>query len=72
MTDGLIEFRHSKQKSIVEFAKILGMGYDNYYKIESGDRKPNYNLMLKLKKAYPDADIDNIFFTNSLYKMDNC
>lgn len=62
MTDKLIEFRHNKNKSIVEFAKKLGLGYDTYYKIESCQRKPNYNFMLKLKKAYPDADIDNIFF----------
>ena len=71
MTDKLIAFRHSKNKSIVEFAKELGMGYDNYYKIESCQRKPNFKFLMKLKKAYPEADIDDIFFNDSLDKLSN-
>ena len=31
MTDRLIGFRHKQNKSIVEFAKELNMGYDAYY-----------------------------------------
>lgn len=62
MTDELIKFRHSKNKSIVEFAQSLGIGYDSYYKVESCQRKPSYNFMVKFKKAYPEANIDEIFF----------
>ena len=51
MTDKLIAFRHNQNKSIVEFAKELGMGYDSYYKIESCQRKPNYKFLKKFKKA---------------------
>ena len=52
MTDKLIAFRHKQNKSIVEFAKELNMGYDAYYKIESCKRKPNYQFLIKFKKAY--------------------
>ena len=71
MTDRLIEFRHKQNKSIVEFAKELNMGYDAYYKIESCKRKPNYQFLIKFKKAYPEADIDDIFFNDSLDKSSN-
>ena len=71
MTDRLIEFRHKQNKSIVEFAKELGLGYDTYYKIESCQRKPSYNFLTKFKKAYPDADIDDIFFNDSLDNLSN-
>jgi DNA-binding XRE family transcriptional regulator len=71
VTDKLIAFRHKQNKSIVEFAKELNMGYDSYYKIESCKRKPNYQFLKKFKKAYPEADIDEIFFNDSLDKLSN-
>ena len=71
MTDKLIAFRHSQNKSIVEFAKELGMGYDSYYKIESCQRKPSYNFLIKFKRAYPEADIHDILFNDSLDKLSN-
>lgn len=62
MTDNLIKFRYEQNKSIVEFAKILGISHSSYYKIETGERNPSYNFLRKFKNVYPDAIIDNIFF----------
>ena len=64
MTDNLIKFRYEQNKSIVEFAKILGISHSLYYKIETGKRNPSYNFLCKFKNVYPNADIDSIFFTN--------
>ena len=64
MTDNLIKFRCEQNKSIVEFAKSLGISHSSYYKIESGVRNPSYKFLCKFKSAYPNANIDNIFFTN--------
>lgn len=69
MTDNLIKFRYDQNKSIVEFAKILGISHSLYYKIETGERNPSYNFLCKFKKVYPNADIDSIFFTNKLDEM---
>lgn len=64
MTDNLIKYRIATGKSIVEFAKSLGISHSSYYKIETGTRNPSYNFLRKFKSAYPDANIDNIFFNN--------
>lgn len=63
MTDNLIEFRYNQGKSVVEFAEILGISYDLYYKIEKNQRNPSYNFLLKFKHQFPEANIDKIFFT---------
>lgn len=69
MTDNLIKFRYEQNKSIVEFAKTLGISYDAYYKIETGARNPSYKFLSKFKTTYPCADIDNIFFKQQLDEM---
>lgn len=67
MTDNLIKFREKQGKSIVEFAKSLGISHSLYYKIEVGERNPSYNFLCKFKSIYPDVNIDNIFFN---FKLD--
>lgn len=69
MTDNLIEFRYNQSKSVVEFAKILGISYDLYYKIEKSERNPSYNFLLKFKQQFPEASIDKIFFAKRLDEM---
>lgn len=69
MTDNLIDFRYKQGKSVVEFAEILDISYDFYYKIERNKRNPSYNFLLKFKQQFPEADIDKIFFENILDKM---
>ena len=71
MTDKLIDFRFSKNKSIVDFAKMIGISHSSYYKIETGLRNPSYNFLVKFKKCFPDANIDNIFFANQLDELSN-
>ena len=71
MTDNLIKFRHEQNKNIVQFARSIGVSRDVYYKIESGERTPSYKFLCKFVKAYPDANIIDIFFNEKLDKMSN-
>lgn len=62
MITNLIDFRNNLGFSQKEIAKILGITYSFYSKIETGERRPSYNFLNKFKKTFPNADIDEIFF----------
>lgn len=64
MIINLIDFRNNLGFSQKEIAEKLGITYSFYSKIETGERRPSYNFLNKLKKTFPDADIDKIFFAN--------
>lgn len=56
-------FRNSLKLTIEEFARSIEVSKSLYEKVESGDRKPSRKFTTKLKKKYPQFDV-NIFFTN--------
>ncbi len=58
----LIEFRINLNKSTTEMAAIIGVSKSYYEKIEYEDRNPSYNFITKFKAAFPNADVDSIFF----------
>ena len=64
MNETLVNFRNTKKMSQVKFARYIGVSTSFLSKIELGDRKPSFNFMQKLKSAFDDADIDEIFFKN--------
>lgn len=55
-------FRTSLGLTVREFAKSIEVSKSLYEKVESGDRKPSREFTTKLKKKYPQFDV-NIFFT---------
>ena len=55
------KFRKTLKLSTKEFAGTLGISKSLCEKIESGDREPSRNFCSRLKKTYPEFDI-NIFF----------
>lgn len=57
----LILFRKSLNLNKKEMAAKLKISYSYYEKIESGERKASNNFLTKLKKKFPQFDI-NIFF----------
>ena len=59
----LKEFRISKGLSQIEMAEILEMSVGNYIRHECFRHGVCVQRMYKLKRAFPDADIDDIFFT---------
>lgn len=59
----LKDFRISLNLTAQGFANTIGVSKSLYEKVESGDRKPSREFTTKLKKKYPQFDV-NIFFTN--------
>lgn len=57
----LKKFRESLRLTTQEFADNIEVSKSLYEKIESGARKPSREFTTKLKKKYPQFDV-NIFF----------
>ena len=57
----LKEFRISLGYTIQQIAISMGVSKSLYEKVEMGFRKPSSSFISKLKKTYPQFDI-NIFF----------
>lgn len=58
----LKQFRISLKLTIQEFAGSINVSKSLYEKVESGARKPSREFITRLKKKYPQFDV-NIFFT---------
>lgn len=65
MKSKLIEFRKSLNLTQKEFSNKIGITLTYYSKIELGQRNPSYNFLNKLKNAFPNISIDNIFFESN-------
>lgn len=68
----LILFRKERKLSISDMAKIVGISESYYEKIEYGDRSPSYNFLIKFKRAFPEANTDNIFLTKNYTERAKC
>lgn len=58
----LKRFRASLGLTTQEFANKIKVSKSLYEKVESGARKPSREFLTKLKKNFPQFDV-NIFFT---------
>lgn len=56
----LVNFRNSQNLSPEEMADEIGISRSFYYKVEQGSRNPSYNFMVKIKKRFPEIDINII------------
>ena len=59
----LKEFRTQKGLSQEKMASELGVSLSMYAKVEQGTAKAGRHFMEKIKRTYPEASIDHIFFT---------
>ena len=59
----LREFRTQKGLSQEKMAAKLGISTSMYAKVEQGTAKAGRAFMEKVKNHYPEASIDDIFFT---------
>ena len=64
MKNSLVNFRVNLGLTQQEMAKYLGTTLTYYSKIELGIRNPSYNFLVKFKKNFSTAKIDEIFFAN--------
>lgn len=61
----LREFRTQKGLSQEKMAIELGVSLSMYAKVEQGTAKAGRAFMEKIKHRFPEASIDNIFFTTN-------
>ncbi len=61
--DKLREFRESLHISQKNMAKRIGVSPSYYYKVESGYQNPSYEFLAKFKRSFPNASVDQIFFS---------
>lgn len=64
MNETLVNFRNTKNMSQLQFARHIGVSPSFLSKVELGTRQPSYGFMQKLKTAFNEIDIDEIFFKN--------
>ena len=50
--------KQSKKLTIKEISNITGISYSFAAKISSGEKKISINVLKKIKKAFPDIDVD--------------
>lgn len=68
MTTKLVQFRKGLGLTIIEMAERIGVSPSYYEKIEYGDRNPSFNFITLFKKAFPDANTDDIFFNHQQHE----
>ncbi len=62
--NGLKQFRKEKELSQLAMARQMEITLSMYQKVESGRARPSYAFMERLKRAFPDANIDALFFSH--------
>lgn len=67
--NSLVDFRNLKNLSQKDMAALIGVTLSLYSKIELGLRNPSYNFLTKFKTAFPDSDINKIFFSDSITRI---
>ncbi len=59
----LQEFRNNKNLTQEQMASKLNITVAHYKAIEYGQRNPSFELMERIKKIFPKANIDKIFLS---------
>ena len=63
MSNKLKDYRDKLGKTTNQMAEIIGISDSLYVKIERVERNPSYGFLKKFTVAFPDIDIDRLFFT---------
>lgn len=64
----LKKFRESTGMSPEDFAKHIKVSLSLYQKVETGNRRPSREFTEKLKRSYPQFDV-NVFYENTLHTV---
>ena len=59
----LKSFRTTQNLSQEKMARLLGVSFSMYAKVENGHAGASRGFMQKLKTQYPAVSIDELFFT---------
>ncbi len=61
MNNGLKEFRESLGITQAKMADKLQVSYSYYSKVESGNKKPGFSFLEKLKSKFLEYDLNDFF-----------
>ena len=61
----LILFRKERNLSASDMAEKVGISESYYEKNEYGDRSQSYNVLIKIKRAFRESDIEKIFLSQN-------
>lgn len=64
----LAKFREEKGLSLEQMASKVGVSKSFYEKIEYQERNPSYRFISLFLKAFPNAKVKDIFFTNQSHE----
>lgn len=67
MENKLLALRIQNNLTQKEMAQKLNTTLTFYSKIEMGVRNPSYNFIQKVKSAFPNENMDEIFFTKGVH-----
>lgn len=65
-------FRKSEGLSQDSMARVMGITLSFYEKVESGRANASSGFLVKFKRAFPHASIDDIFFTDNRNNIADC
>lgn len=68
----LKEFRKEKNMTQEEMAEKIGITLSMYEKVERGVVSASAAFMRRMKEAFPDIDINFIFFSQNSNKIAEC
>ncbi|MFH5812107.1 helix-turn-helix domain-containing protein [Companilactobacillus sp. FL22-1] len=57
----LKELRNKSGMNQRDMAKILNISYSHYVKLENNFVNPGFKLIKKIKKEFPEVDLNRIF-----------
>ena len=61
----LTEFKEMHHLSAYHLAEQLGVSRSYISNIENGKRNPSYAFVRKLKKRYPEINVDEMFYSDN-------
>lgn len=65
MCNSLVDFRVGIELTQKQMSEKIGVSLTFYSKVETGLRNPSYGFLIKLKEAFPNICLDEIFFNNN-------
>lgn len=65
--NSLVNFRVKNKLTQKQMSDKIKVTLTFYSKIETGIRNPSFNFIKKFKDAFPDSNVDEIFFKEFIH-----
>ncbi|MEE8413847.1 MAG: hypothetical protein V3R96_04785, partial [Dehalococcoidales bacterium] len=58
----IFELSHSRYNNLTELASVMGISVSQIYRVREGKRRINQNFIVGAVKAFPDRNLDDLFY----------